>query len=384
MHSVVSMIIRNAQQLQRHQYYLPVRLFHYSSQQQCQRHIFRISPEMTFCTANPILRYDSQKNIGRILLLQQQQQQHHQYQQYRTKMKLIDFDQFEPEVMAEKEARITREIETGIPKQTYRRKKELKKEKLLAEERVKYTFRHDIWEETIRNLLNEETYPVGFTNTYESNVIASWCQQISNVLQQTLSLNAAMSLELALKLLDRLFQEQEAHNPNSPTGVEVLMSTDVSSSAIESTLKSWKFSLLYPPYYELMTEKDVHRAQERVQYYGKFLAKHDESMLAQLSKLLDVDRIIHTKTKTTDRILWGHIPHTIHPNATDDNAKVYWGFVDAAESEIDFDGKYFDKMESKPEQDGYYDFDEKSKKNDDTVNDAAAAADEEKPKRRKR
>ena len=265
-----------------------------------------------------------------------------QRQQYRTKLKLIDFDQFEPEVLAEKEEKAKRVSEK---KRTYQEKKERDREARDAEERAKYTFRYDIWEESIRNLLNLEKYPVGFTNTYDNSVIASWCQQISHTLQQTLSLNASMSLELVLQLLDRLFQEQEAHVPSSPTGVQVLMSSDISSSAIESSLKSWKFSLLYPPFYEKMSVEQVHRAQERVEYYGKFLAKHDDSMLAQISSLLDVDRIVRTKTKTTDRLLWGHVPHTLHPNAKENNATLYWGYVNASETEIETDAQFFHRNE---------------------------------------
>lgn len=282
-----------------------------------------------------------------------------QRQQYRTKMKLIDFDQFEAEVLAAKEEKVkTIDSEgAGFKKRSYLEKKERERERRDAEERAKYTFRYDLWEDSIRNLINLETYPVGFTNTFEKSIIASWCQQVSHTLQQTLSLNAAMSLELVLQLLDRLFQEQEAHIPSSPTGVQVLMSSDISSSAIEGSLKSWKFSLLYPPYYEKMTVEQVHRAQERVEYYGKFLAKHEDSMLAQLSKLLDVDRIVHTKTKTTDRLLWGHIPHTVHPNASDKNATLYWGYVNAPETEIDMDAKYFHKKETDPDNNGGYNYD---------------------------
>jgi hypothetical protein len=261
-----------------------------------------------------------------------------QRQQHRTRMKLIDFDKFEAVIAADEEAK-DEIIDDGVvvvkKKKRYQEKKQRNREKLAAEERSKYTFRYDIWENAIRGLLDQETYPVGFTNTADNSIIASWCQQVSHTLQQTLSLNAAMSLELVLQLLDRLFQEQEAHIPGSPTGVQVLMSTDISSSAIESALKSWKFSLQYPPFYEQMSVEQVRRAQERVEYYGKFLAKHEDSMLAQILALLDEDRIVHTKTKSTDRLLWGHIPYTVHPNAKANETKLYWGYADATETEID-------------------------------------------------
>jgi ribosomal protein S21 len=268
------------------------------------------------------------------------QQQKQQRQQYRTKLTLIDFDQYETQLKEEKAKSMMDEEVVVVKKKKHYETKEKKRERMEAEERVKYTFRYDKWEDAIRNLLNLETYPVGFTNTNDNHhMIASWCQQISHTLQQTLSVNAAISLELVLQLLDRLFQEQEAHIPGS-SGVQVLMSSDISSSAIESFLKSWKFSLLYPPFYETMTVEQVRKAQERVEYYGKFLAKHDDSMLAQISELLDVDRIVHTKTKSTERQLWGHIPYTVHPNSTESKAKLYWGYVDAngEETEIDIGG----------------------------------------------
>ena len=133
-----------------------------------------------------------------------------------------------------------------------------------------------------------------------------------------------------------------------------------------------------------MSETHVQRAQERVEYYGKFLAKHDESMLAQISKLLDVDRIRHTKTKTTDRLLWGHIPHTKHPNATDHNATVYWGYVDASESaklESDLESNFFDQMESNNDED---DDDSGDSVNRNDIEVANATVNSTKPRKRRR
>jgi hypothetical protein len=313
-------------------------------QQQYRSLHFVVTQDQHQC--HPLSRYNS---IGsattRYNLQHHKQLKRQQLVQYRTRMKLIDFDQFTPEAMAAKEEKIKSEYVVGHRKKTMREKREQDRERRIAEENLKYVFRYDIWEEMIQKLLDVETYPVGFTNTYERSVIASWCQQMSHTLQQTLSLNASTSLESVLQLLDRLFQEHEAHIPSSG-GVQVLMSPDVSSSAIESALKSWKFSLSYPPYYELMTVEHVHRAQERIQYYGNFLAKHDESMIHQISELLDVDRIVHTKTQSTDRLLWGHIPHTKHPNATDTNATFYLNHMENNNMEVDVDGMYFSKNDS--------------------------------------
>lgn len=312
-----------------------------------QQNLVYFSPRITRCQLQssvhiPILSHTSQsmcakmmsisQQLGRVGVLGDYQWQtqfpysllcHRQRQQYRTRVKVIDFDQFTPEGIAEKEQKIQREYIKRLRKKASREQRQRNREKLEAEEKTKYIFRYDIWEETIKNLLSLETYPIGFSNTAERTVIASWCQQVSHTLQQSLSVNASVSLESMLQLLDRLFDEQDAHTPGIPTAVQVLLSPDISSSAIESALKSWKFSLLYPPYYEKLTEDDVERAQERVLKYSNFLAKHEDSMLEQISKLLDVDRIVHSKTTTTDRLLWGHIPNTVHPNANDTNAKIY-------------------------------------------------------------
>jgi hypothetical protein len=284
-------------------------------------------------------------------------------QQYRYRIKVIDFDEFTEEAMAEKEAKVKRQYIVGYKKKKLKEQREREREKREAEEKAKYIFRYDIWEETIQNLLNQDIYPIGFSNTCDSAVIASWCQQVSYTFQQTLSLNASASYELVLQLLDRLFQEQEAHIPSS-TSVQVLMSTDISSSAIECALKSWKFSLSYPPYYEQMTIDDVTKAQDRIQYYGQFLAKHEDSMIDQITKLLDVDRIVHTKSITTDRLIWGHIPHTKHPNASDANAQEYVRYINHAEKDIDVDGHYFYKV-SKGNTSNDYDVGDEMHYNDD-------------------
>ena len=72
------------------------------------------------------------------------------------------------------------------------------------------------------------------------------------------------------------------------------------------------------PFDEQMTVEHVHRAQERAAYYGNILADHDNSLLVQTSKFLNVDRIVHTKTNSTVQLLWGHLPHTRHPNEVEE------------------------------------------------------------------
>jgi hypothetical protein len=237
--------------------------------------------------------------------------------------KHIDFDQFSPEEMEEKLKK------TKV--YTYKEKRELrkiresifeKKKRLKEEERLKFLFYFDKWEAMVHDLLDLEKYPVGFTNTAENAVVATWCQQTSLVLQQTLSLNAGHSLEPALQLLDRLFHEEQAHDPSSG-GTQVLSSSDISSLAIESVFKSWKMSLLYPPYYEKMDEESLRQAKDRLAFYGNFLAKHEDSMIGQIAKLLDPERIF-TKSPSTDRFLWTHVPNTRHPNAEDQTKKNFY------------------------------------------------------------
>jgi hypothetical protein len=251
--------------------------------------------------------------------------------------KHIDFDQFAPDALEEKPKK---RVYSYTEKRELRKEKEMRLEKKLRlqeEERLKYKFYFDKWELMIRDLQDLEKYPVGFTNTAETAVVASWCQQTSLVLQQTLSLNAANSLEPALQLLDRLFQEEQAHDP-SLGGIQVLSSPDISSLAIESVFKSWKMSLLYPPFYEKMDEESLRRAQDRITFYGNFLAKHEDSMIGQVSKLLDPGRIF-TKTMSTDRLLWTHIPHTRHPNAEDETKKKYYE-IDFGKADDDDDDEF--------------------------------------------
>jgi hypothetical protein len=308
----------------------------------------------------PIPRYPMQPNDGMILHRHPTTGTGQMMYQYRSGrpvgairfFKHIDFDRFTPEAMAEQEKRRSGYV-VGYKKKKEREHRDAKKARLAEEERTKYTFNYDQWKEVIDAILILDDFPVGFSNSYETSIVALWCQQVSNSLQQTLSLNAATSLDPALLLLDRLFQEEEAHVP-AQGGVQVLMSSDVSSSAIESAMKSWKMSLMYPPYYENMTKEMLTEAQDRIAYYGNFLAKHDDSMLGQISKLLDPERIF-TKTPTTDRLLWGYIPHTRHPNADESNVKRY----------LNFDGEFNDGDEDDVDVDVDNDYDSSDNDNED-------------------
>ena len=154
------------------------------------------------------------------------------------------------------------------------------------------------WKENIERLLDDNMYPIGFSNMPQSiSLSTSWCQQVTRVLHQTTvfvvpSDPNTPTVEPALRLLDRLFLEQEAYNHaisienDEITSIGenggVLMSPDISSSAIATALATWKLSLEHPnsKHYETSL------AWERVTRYGNFLANHDGSMLSQISKVI--------------------------------------------------------------------------------------------------
>ena len=151
------------------------------------------------------------------------------------------------------------------------------------------------WNEQIERLLDVNMYPIGFSNMPQSiSLVTSWCQQVSRVLQQTSEMAVVPSdpnistVEPALRLLDRLFLEQDAHNkglPKADSSGGVLMSPDISSSAIAAALATWKLSLEYSNSSKL--NHDPSLAWERVSRYGNFLANHEGSMLSQISKVID-------------------------------------------------------------------------------------------------
>jgi hypothetical protein len=143
------------------------------------------------------------------------------------------------------------------------------------------------WEEMIDRLLDVNVYPVGFSNMPQSvALVTSWAQQVSRALQHSTNLKPDDSIEPALKLLDRLFCEEElcAQAGNEDGGI--LMSPDLSSTAISSALASWKTNLLNPE----NRDHDSVLVKERVRRYGMFLANHEGSVLSHISKVIDPSR----------------------------------------------------------------------------------------------
>jgi pentatricopeptide repeat protein len=150
------------------------------------------------------------------------------------------------------------------------------------------------WEEMIERLLDVNVYPVGFSNMPQSvALVTSWAQQVSRALQYSSNLKPNDSIEPALKLLDRLFCEQEYYADAGNEDGGILMSPDLSSTAVASALASWKTTLLNPE----NRDHDRLLVKERLRRYGMFLANHDGSLLSQISKVIDPSRLSSTSVQ---------------------------------------------------------------------------------------